>query len=221
MASIESPVPVRHAYPIMLDVTDRLVVIVGGGAVAVRKAQGVIRAGGTRVRCVAPNLAEALPPEVEKVGECYEMRHLSGAFMAFAATDDPSVNEAVVRDARAAGILVSRADLLVDGVDRGDFITPARHCATDIVVSVVAGSPALAGLVRDGIARGWDPRWTKMARAMSSLRPMIQRSTGMSVEARRQALRRLATEEALSVLDAEGFDGLKAWLMRSISDSHG
>src|SRR4051794_37590699 len=42
------PMP-PHTYPLLLDVTDRSIVIVGGGAVAVRKAEGLLAAGATRV----------------------------------------------------------------------------------------------------------------------------------------------------------------------------
>src|SRR5438874_11292581 len=51
-ARIQSPV--RCAYPLMLDLRDRLVVIVGGGAVAARKARGLLDAGATRVRVISP-----------------------------------------------------------------------------------------------------------------------------------------------------------------------
>ena len=98
---IESRVPVRHAYPIMLDVTDRLVVIVGGGAVAVRKAAGVIEAGATPGCVRRRRLTPAMPEAVERVEAPYEPRHLDGAGLVFAATDLPAVNDAVVRDARA------------------------------------------------------------------------------------------------------------------------
>src|SRR5690242_5848317 len=107
----------------MLDVTDRLVVIVGGGPVAARKAAGVLEAGATRVRCVAPAFDPAVPESVERVEETYEPRHLDGAGLVFAATDLPAVNDAVVRDARARGVLATRADS--DEEDPGDFTVPA------------------------------------------------------------------------------------------------
>jgi siroheme synthase-like protein len=221
-ASIESPVPVRHAYPIMLDVTDRLTVIVGGGAVAVRKASGVIEAGATRVRCVSPAFDAALPPAVERVEEMYQSNHLDGAGLAFAATDLPAVNDAVVRDARARGILVSRVDALEDEVERGDFITPARFNESGVIVSVSAGSPALGVLIRNGLAQRWDVRWSQMAEAMRALRPMILKLKDLHVRRRNALFRELATQEALNVLAAEGVEGLKAWLARRFPESdHG
>src|SRR4051794_38596804 len=97
-------------YPLMLDVDHRLVVIVGGGVVAGRKARGLIECGASRVRCVSPTFDAGIPDGVERIVARYEPRHLDGASLAFAATDDPAVNAAVVRDGRARGVLVNRAD---------------------------------------------------------------------------------------------------------------
>ena len=112
-----------HNYPLLLDVSDRLIVIVGGGEVAVRKAVGLLEAGATRVRVVAPVFHERMPAQVQRVAETYRREHLDGAGLVFASTDDPAVNETIVRDARAMKILVCRAD--ADDTNAGDFATPA------------------------------------------------------------------------------------------------
>ena len=207
---LESRVPVRHAYPIMLDVTDRLVVIVGGGAVAVRKAAGVLEAGATRVRCVSPVFDPAIPPEVERIGETYEPRHLDGAGLVFAATDLPAVNDAVVRDARARGLLVTRAD--ADDEEPADFTVPARLRRGGVTVAVSAGgSPALAAAVRDGLAARWDDRWTRMADVLAMVRPRLMSKVDPTL--RRAVLRELATDEALDVLASRDVPGLLEWLV--------
>ena len=82
--------PVRAAYPLMLDVTVRLVVIIGGGVVAVRKARGLIDAGATDLRMIAPKFREDVPQLVQKVTERFEPRHLEGAGLVFAASDSAS-----------------------------------------------------------------------------------------------------------------------------------
>jgi precorrin-2 dehydrogenase/sirohydrochlorin ferrochelatase len=199
-----------HAYPMMLDVADRLVVIVGGGSVAARKAAGLIECGATRVRCVAPGFAAGLPDTVERVVGRYDASHLEGAGLVFAATDDSAVNAAVVRDARARGVLVNRAD--ADDAERGDFVTPARLTESAVTVTVSAGSPALAALIRDGIREHWDDRWSEMADAMRVLRPLILRQTELPESRRREIFRDLATPDALDVLAFGGVDALRAWL---------
>ena len=154
-----------HAYPLMLDISQRLIVIVGGGGVAARKAAGVIEAGAMRINVIAPEHHEKLRSlPVTLVPESYQTGHLAGAGLVFAATDSPAVNASVVRDAQSRGILVSRAD--GDDETPGDFITPARFSASVVTVAVSAGSPALAARVRDELKNRFDPRWAKMAEAM-------------------------------------------------------
>src|SRR5437016_10563527 len=123
-----------HNYPLLLDVTDRLIVIVGGGEVAMRKAQGLLDAGATRVRVVSPQVHERMPASVERLSESYSREHLTGAALVFAATDDPGVNDAVLRDARAMNVLVCRAD--ADESNAGDFATPAMIRRGPVLVSV-------------------------------------------------------------------------------------
>ena len=146
----------------MLDVTGRTVVIIGGGAVAARKAAGVMEAGAARVRVVAPQIGADVRA-TERVAESYETRHLDGASLAFAATDSPEVNNRVVRDARARGILVNRADEGGDGAEPADFVTPAKFQEGEVIVTVSAGSAALAVAIRNDLARRIDRRHLKMA----------------------------------------------------------
>jgi siroheme synthase-like protein len=202
-----------HNYPLMLDVTDRLVVIVGGGAVAVRKAKGLIDCGAKRVRCVSPKFDAGMPDVVQRIEGHYEPRHLDGATLAFAATDDPAVNAAVVRDGRERGVLVNRADATDDG-EPGDFATPAKFVDGAVTVTVSAGgSPALAALIRDGLNARWDPRWTSMAEAMQMIRPMILAHADLARRRRQQIFHELATEESLTIVAERGTDGLRGWLL--------
>ncbi len=207
----------RHLYPLMLDVTERLVVIIGGGAVAVRKAKGLIAAGATRVRCVAPIFHADLPTQVERIPADYEPHHLHGATLVFAATDSPQVNEQVVRDARQRGALVNRAD--VDEDDPCDFTTPAlwREGAVTITVSA-GGSPALAAAIRDHLAANLDPLHLRMARAMQSLRPLVRRSP-MSPMQRREFWRQLAGPDAVNILAQRGENGLLDWIKTNWPES--
>jgi precorrin-2 dehydrogenase/sirohydrochlorin ferrochelatase len=194
----------------MLDVSSRLIVIVGGGGVAARKARGLLEAGATRVRVVSPAFCETMPAGIERVGREYQTGDLDGASLAFAATDRPEVNQAVVRDANHLGILVNRAD--ADDEAPGDFSTPAVLRDGELVVTVSAGgSPALAAVVRDGLRDRLEPRWVTMASVMRELRPRIL-DGGAAIEIRRAAFRDLASDDAMAVLERGGIDELWSWL---------
>ena len=209
---VQSPL-MPHLYPLMLDVSDRLVVIIGGGGVGARKARGLLDAGAKRVRVVSPAVDEQMPDGVERVAERYDVRHLDGATLVFAATADPSVNEMIVRDCRRLNILVNRAD--ADDDARGDFSTPAvlREGAVAITVSA-GGSPALAAAIRDELRGNLGSGHIAMADAMQALRPLIRGAQELDVAQRRQVFRDLAAPEAIEVLSAGGTPALKAWLAR-------
>lgn len=203
----------RFAYPLMLDVSARPAVIVGGGAVAVRKARGFLDAGATRLTVVSPTFHDDMPAGVARVAERYEARHLDGlspAALVFAATDDRGVNDAVVRDAVARGLLANRAD--ADDDMPGDFATPAQLKRGSVTVTVSAGSPALAAAIRDGLADRWDARWEAMAEAMRVLRPRIVGSPTLTPRQRAEVFRALATPEAMDVAAAGGADAVAAWV---------
>ena len=206
----------RHAYPLLLDVTDRLVVIVGGGAVAARKARGLLSAGAKRIRCVAPQFSSDFPNEVERIAQEYAPAHLEGAELVFAATDNHDVNDAVVRDCRQRGIWVNRADSDEDAP--GDFVTPAKWEQGPVILTVSAGSAALAAALRDQIAGAIDPRFVHMAQAMQELRPLILASK-LDAAARAAIFRELAGEQSLVLLNKQGIEGLRQWLAQRLSDN--
>jgi precorrin-2 dehydrogenase/sirohydrochlorin ferrochelatase len=210
-----------HNYPLMLDVSDRLVVIVGGGAVGARKARGLIECGAKRVRCVSPNFGPDIPDAVQRIEGRYEPRHLDGAILAFAVTDDPVVNAAVVRDGQKRGVLVNRGDAADNG-EPGDFATPAKLVDGAVTVTVSAGgSPALAALIRDGLNARWDPRWTVMAEAMQTIRPMILAQGDLAPRRRQQIFHELATEESLALVADGGLERLRHWLLERFPELNG
>ena len=198
-----------RGFPLLLDVEDRLVVIVGGGSVAARKAKGLLAAGATRIRCVAPAFCDDLPGRVERfIGE-YTPQCLDGAGLAFAATDCHDVNNAVVRDARRRGVLVCRAD--ADDAEPGDFSTPATLVDGQVLITVSTGSPALAAALRDDLRPRIHRRFVLMAEAMAILRPEI-RGSRLAPAMRAQLFRDLAGAEALAIVDAGGLAALRDWL---------
>jgi siroheme synthase-like protein len=199
----------RYAYPIMLDVSDRQIVIIGGGAVAARKASGVIGGGAKHVRVVAPDFCKSMPLSVQRISERYLPQHLNDADLVFAATDDAAVNDQIVRDARARKILVCRADN--DDEEPGDFLTPALFRDGPVTVTVSAQSPALSVLIRDELARSWQSGWSKMAIAMQTLRPEL-RDRGISIEQRKVIFRKLASPQAIELLELQGMAALRKWL---------
>ncbi len=134
-----------------LDVEEISILVVGGGNVAGRKIEGLVRAG-AMVTVVAPVVtAEISAMEVRIERRPYATGDAGRFQLVITATDDPAVNALVAADARAAGVWVNSAD----DPDNCSFILPAITRRGDITVAVSTGgaSPALAGRLRDIIAR--------------------------------------------------------------------
>ena len=105
----------RDLFPVFLDLADRLVVVVGGGAVATERV-AKLAAHGARVRLVSPEASAPLAAMVadgtvaEHHARRYETGDLDGAVLVIAATDDAAVNRRVRDDALVAGAQVNVAD---------------------------------------------------------------------------------------------------------------
>lgn len=140
--------PVFHSpYPVNLDLHGRRVLVVGGGPIAARKAEGLLRAGAV-VTVVAPSaVAEiAQDPDIRWHERDYRRGEVASYRLAITATDDPAVNAQVARDGDAANVLVNSAD----DPANCSFILPAVVTRGDlqITVSTNGRSPAMARWAR-------------------------------------------------------------------------
>src|SRR5215468_4470832 len=140
---------VAMTYPLMLDLTGRPVVVVGGGRVALRRAEGLLAAGAL-VYVIAPEVDPALAGlEVTVSRREYRDGDLAGAWLAHAATGDPAVNARVADDAQRSRIWCVRAD---DAAASAAW-TPSVARDGEITVAVTAGGdPERAKRLRAAIA---------------------------------------------------------------------
>ena len=169
-------------YPVNLVVAGRRCLVVGGGRIAARKADGLL-ACGARVHVVAPEVG----PEVralEQAGVTWEERsyatgEVAGYRLAVTATGMPEVDGAVFADGEAAGVWVNSAD---DPV-RCSFTLPAVMRRGPVVLTVSTGghSPALASWLRERLAAEIGPEYEVLAALLSEERDAV-RAAGRSTE---------------------------------------
>jgi len=164
--------------PVFLDLRDRPVLLAGGGAVAARKLQALVRAG-ARVRVVAPAfdaavVAQATPAGVELQRRGFEPADVDGAWLVIAATDDPRVNAAVAAAAGARGIWVN----VVDDGTRSSCLMPAIIDRSPVIVAVGTGgaSPTLARRVRAAIEAALPERLGALAALAGRWRERVRRA---------------------------------------------
>jgi siroheme synthase-like protein len=167
-------------YPVVLRLEGKRCLVVGGGAVARRKVEGLLAAGAS-VRVVAPAVdAELTALEgVDVERRPYRAEDLAGCWLAVAATDDVAVQQAVFDDGEAAGVWVNAAD----DPDRCSCFLPAVHRRPPVLVAVSTGgtSPALAAWLRDRLAAALPEQLEQLAGALAAQRREL-RAAGIATE---------------------------------------
>lgn len=146
--------------PAVLRVRDRRCLVVGGGAVALRRARALIDAQAA-VTVVAPQVHDALAAlNVTVHRRPFEPADLDGTFLVVAATDDPAVNAHVADQAASRRVLVNRTD----DPEAGDLAVPAHARRGPITLAVDTGgiSAAAAAAIRDELLAQLDPHWPAM-----------------------------------------------------------
>jgi precorrin-2 dehydrogenase / sirohydrochlorin ferrochelatase len=171
-------------YPIVVELTGRRCVVIGGGAVAERKVDGLLAAGAV-VTVVSPKLSAGLKSraskrEIQVEPRRYRRGDLAGASLAFVATDDPRLAAAVAREGRSEGIWVNAAD----DPEHCDFILPSvvRRGSLIVAVTTGGGSPALARAVREEIERLLPNDYAAFAETVAEVRQEL-RARGVSPDA--------------------------------------
>ncbi|MFC5700532.1 bifunctional precorrin-2 dehydrogenase/sirohydrochlorin ferrochelatase [Cohnella faecalis] len=185
-------------YPILLDLTGKRCVVVGGGPVAERKANGLLEAGAS-VCVVSPRLTEGLhrlasEGRIEWRRREAEETDVQGAALLFAATSLPEANRAMAEAARKAGGLANVAD---DG-ESGDFIVPAvvRRGELILAASASGAGPALAARIAGELAVRYGEAYSDYASRLRHIRTIVKASVSDRSE-RRRLLAAAVTEEAL------------------------
>ncbi len=145
-------------YPVMLNLSGRRTVVVGGGEVACRKVIDLLEAGAI-VTVISPEVHAGIE-EIAREGEGrlsivrrkYEPGDLNGASLVFSATDDSAVNRDVFREAEQLNLFINA----VDDPENCSFIVPSSIRRGDLIVAVSTSgaSPSLAAKIRKDIEKG-------------------------------------------------------------------
>jgi len=168
-------------YPVALVLAGRRCLVVGGGNVAARKAEGLVAAG-AEVHVVATELRA---PMVELAGLAstaqrpYRRGEAGSYRLVVAATGDAGVNQAVYDDAEAAGVWANSAD----DPERCSFILPAvaRQGPVTVAISTSGYSPALASWLRSHVAAEMGPELAELAEMLADARARLK-AQGRSTE---------------------------------------
>ncbi len=204
-------------YPLFANLTDRSVLVVGGGEVAARKCEALLGSG-ARVRVGAPALNERLG-EWARLGRIahlpgpYQSAWLDEIWLVIAATDDVEVNQRVAEDAGARRILAN----VVDNIELSSFHVPAVIDRAPVQVAISSGgnAPMLARWVRERVELVLDHALGPLATLLERSRRAI-RFRYRDLGARRRFYDRLLRGPVWQLLRAGKFAAAEAELRRNL-----
>ena len=164
-------------YPLLLDLAEADLLVVGAGAVGRRKIASLLAAAPRSVTVLDPFLDEDTARELEAFGPVvcrtrdFIPADLAGKTLVFAATDNPEVNAFVAGLCQKNGIPCNS----ITAPDAGSFIVPAHFRSGDILVTVSTGghSPALAKRLREELEAWVGKRYTPLLSVLGRLRPLL------------------------------------------------
>ena len=137
-------------FPIFIDLKGRRALIVGGGRVALRKAERLMPYGAD-ICAVAPEFEDAFRSlsGVTLLERRFEPGDIEGAALVIAATDDVELNAAVSELCRWENVPVN----VVDDIEKCSFVFPSlvRRGELSVGISTGGASPSAAQYVRRGV----------------------------------------------------------------------
>jgi precorrin-2 dehydrogenase/sirohydrochlorin ferrochelatase len=162
-------------YPIFLELGGRRAVVIGGGAVAVRKAQ-VLLAAGARLIVVAEHVDDMLTAlctgsDAELIRSRYSKNYLAGAVLVIAATNNREINKQIYKDCQELEVLCN----VVDDPELCDFFVPAvvKRGDLQIAISTEGYCPAYAGHLRKKLEQIFTNKHGEFLAELDTLRKRI------------------------------------------------
>ncbi|MFH1718468.1 MAG: bifunctional precorrin-2 dehydrogenase/sirohydrochlorin ferrochelatase [Planctomycetota bacterium] len=164
-------------YPIYLELGGRRVVVIGGGTVAVRKAQ-VLMDAGARLVVVAERIDDMMTAlcqgrDAELIKSTYSKNYLAGALLAVAATNNSQLNSRIYKDCQELEVLCN----VVDVPELCDFFVPAvvKRGDLQIAIGTEGQCPAYSGHIRRKLEEAFTEKHGEFLAELETFRKQIIR----------------------------------------------
>jgi len=173
--------------PIFYNISGKSCLVVGGGAIAVRKAELLLKAEG-KVRVLAPEIDDRLRGMAASHALEFEQREfvaddLQAVVCVIAATNNKALNREISELAQARAIPVN----VVDSPELCSFIMPSMIDRNPVQIAISTGgvSPVLARMLRSKLETCIPGAYGELARLAGECRDLVKQSLP-DVDARRR-----------------------------------
>lgn len=206
---------IMRYYPVNLDILNRRCLVVGGGAVGLRKAKTLLDCG-AKVTLISPKINKALSQlSHDKLITLHQREYrtedLDGMFLVIGATDDEALNHQIKTDADARGMLCNIADrpaacnfILPSVINRGDLI---------LAISTSGKSPAFAKHLRRLLEIQFGPEYSRFLHLMGAIRRRLL-SREHEPETHKQLFEQLIQNGLLDLVREDDVEQIDALLLK-------
>ena len=170
----------NHFLPLLIDMSDKKIVIFGSGSVGERKT--ILFSEYAAVTVVSRSFSDIFFEMERKSGvtlfeadagkltdeEITDI--INGAFLVIPATNDRNINERIVRLSKALGILTNQVDAI------GDVTVPAviKRGGLTIGISTTGSSPAFSRFTRQQVEKIITPEFSDMIKIQDEMRTYLK-----------------------------------------------
>ncbi len=165
--------------PLLFNLKNKKVLVVGGGKVAARRIVTLLE-NGMQVIAVSPVFLESIIKtengQLTRIDSGYHKEQLIGVDLVVAATDNHELNGQIKRDCASQKIWCNR----VDDPKDSDFIFPCVIRRGDLTLSVCTegASPSLTKHIIDDLADRYDESYTEKTALLRLLRQAVLAGDG-------------------------------------------
>ena len=204
-------------YPVNLNVRDRLCLVVGGGNVALRKVQSLLKFG-AKIRVVSPEICAELDElvtqgAIEFFPRGYREGELEDAFLVYAASNNPEVQSLVAQEAKKYKVLLNSAT----DPESCDFQVPAhfRRGELQIAISTAGASPAVSKMLREKLESSFGDEYEYAICLLRLVRQRIVTETSVSA-ANKEILGKLLQADLIGCIGRRDRGGLQIILEENL-----
>lgn len=189
-------------YPLFTDISEKKVLVVGGGGVAQEKIERLLECG-ARVMVISPEVTGqielwAAEKRLKLRRRVYRKGDVKWAWMVIVACAVPEVNTDIYGECMQRRIFCN----VVDVIDLCMFQVPAvsKHGPLQIAISTSGISPALAKKLREDMDRQFDVSYETFLESLAELRTHLKVKYPDDPKKRSDQLEAFVRSEALSLL---------------------
>ena len=189
-------------YPLFADISEKKVLVVGGGGVAQEKIERLLECG-ARVMVISPEVTGqieqwAAEKRLKLRRRVYCKGDVKWAWMVIVACAVPEVNTDIYGQCMQRRIFCN----VVDVIDLCMFQVPAvsKHGPLQIAISTSGISPALAKILREDMDQQFDASYETFLEALAELRTHLKEKYPDDLKKRSDQLEAFVLSEALSLL---------------------